>query len=91
MGKRPGENFSRRRERRLREFRGVDGAIRLHLIQINRGNLYALSQILGHSNPAMTLKRYTRCSLEFMNDQRRTVDKTYSNGHQMDTRTASAV
>jgi integrase len=54
------------------------------------GNLYALSQILGHNNPAMTLKRYTHSSPEFMNDQRRTMDKTYSNGHQMDTRAASA-
>jgi hypothetical protein len=33
------------------------------------GNLYALSQILGHSNPKMTLDRYTQLSPEFISEQ----------------------
>jgi hypothetical protein len=49
------------------------------------GNLYALAKILGHSNPKMTLDRYTRLSPEFVNVQRRVMDRTFANGHQMDT------
>jgi len=52
------------------------------------GNLYALAEILGHSSPKMTLDRYTHLSPEFINEQRRVMDKTYSvssertlNGH----------
>lgn len=42
------------------------------------GNLYALAQILGHSNPKMTLDRYTHLSPEFINEQRRVMDRTFS-------------
>jgi integrase len=42
------------------------------------GNLYALSMILGHSSPKMTLDRYTHLSPAFVNDQRRIMDSTFS-------------
>lgn len=57
------------------------------------GNLYALATIMGHSNPVMTLKRYTHLSPEYMRAQRAVMDqKPYeaeSNGHRMDTKRVS--
>jgi integrase len=38
------------------------------------GNLYALAEILGHSNPLMTLKRYTHLSPAYIAEQRRVMD-----------------
>ena len=38
------------------------------------GNLYALSQILGHSSPKLTLDRYTHLSPEFIIEQRRVME-----------------
>jgi len=49
------------------------------------GNIYALAIMLGHSSPKMTLDRYAHLSPEFIDEQRRVMDrKTYSpvsNGH----------
>ena len=42
------------------------------------GNLYALAMILGHSNPKITIDRYAHLSPEFVNEQRRVMDRTYS-------------
>ena len=41
------------------------------------GNLYALAMILGHSNPKITIDRYAHLSPEFVNEQRRVMDRTY--------------
>jgi hypothetical protein len=38
------------------------------------GNIYALAQILGHSNPKMTLDTYAHLSPEYINEQRRVMD-----------------
>jgi integrase len=57
------------------------------------GNLYALAMILGHSNPKITIDRYAHLSPEFVNEQRRVMDRTYAsvgNGHQTDTKAFSA-
>jgi len=42
------------------------------------GNLFALAEILGHNKPTTTLKTYTHLSPEFVNEQRRVMDKTSS-------------
>jgi integrase len=41
------------------------------------GNLYALAKILGHSNPKITIDRYAHLSPEFVDEQRRVMDRTY--------------
>jgi integrase len=55
---------------------------------MNRGDLYALAEILGHSNPKITLDRYAHLSPEFVHAQSGVIDAMYSNsltnGHQMD-------
>jgi integrase len=55
---------------------------------MKRGDLYALAEILGHSNPKITLDRYAHLSPEFVHAQRGVIDAMYSNsltnGHQMD-------
>jgi len=53
------------------------------------GNLYALTMILGHSNPKITIDRYAHLSPEFVNEQSRVMDRTCSsagNGHRTDTK-----
>jgi integrase len=56
---------------------------------MNRGDLYALAEILGHSNPKITLDRYAHLSPEFVHAQSGVIDAMYANsltnGHQMDT------
>jgi len=42
------------------------------------GNLYALAKILGHSNPKITIDRYSHLSPEFVQEQRRVMDRTYA-------------
>ncbi len=53
------------------------------------GDLYALAEILCHSNPKITLDRYAHLSPEFVQAQRGVIDAMYlgstKNGHQMDT------
>jgi YD repeat-containing protein len=57
---------------------------------MRRGDLYALAEILGHSNPKITLDRYAHLSPEFVQAQRGIIDTMYStspaNGHLVDTR-----
>jgi integrase len=54
------------------------------------GDIYALSKIMGHANPKMTLDRYAHLSPEYMRAQRAVMDRklyeTQSNGHRMDTK-----
>ena len=38
------------------------------------GSLFALANILGHSNPHMTLKRYTHLDRGYIAEQRRVMD-----------------
>lgn len=62
---------------------------------MRRGDLYALAEILGHSNPKITLDRYAHLSPEFVQAQRGVMDAMYStsarNGQSMDTGTVSEV
>ena len=44
------------------------------------GDVYALARILGHSNPLVTIDRYAHLLPEFVNAQRRVMDRTYSPG-----------
>ena len=59
---------------------------------MRRGDLYALAEILGHSNPKITLDRYAHLSPEFVQAQRGIIDAMYStspaHGHLVDTRAA---
>jgi integrase len=54
---------------------------------MRRGDLYALAEILGHSNSKITLDRYAHLSPEFVQAQRGIMDAMYSstNGHSVDT------
>jgi len=45
---------------------------------MRRGDLYALAEILGHSNPKITLDRYAHLSPEFVQAQRSVIDAMYS-------------
>ena len=45
---------------------------------MRRGDLYALAEILGHSNPKLTLDRYAHLSPEFVHAQRGVIDAMYS-------------
>ena len=48
-----------------------------HFVMKN-GNIFALAEILGHSNPLITLKRYTHLSPQFIAEQRKTMDRTFT-------------
>jgi integrase len=62
---------------------------------MRRGDLYALAEILGHSNPKITLDRYAHLSPEFIQAQGVVIDAMYSNlarnGQSIDTEAVSAV
>lgn len=62
---------------------------------MNRGDLYALAEILGHSNPKITIDRYAHLAPEFIQKQRGVMDAMYSgasrNGQSMDTARVSQV
>lgn len=57
------------------------------------GNLYALAVILGHANPAITLKVYAKLSPEFLRSQVATMDRklfeSEPSGKRMDTERVS--
>jgi len=45
---------------------------------MRRGDLYALAEILGHSNPKITLDRHAHLSPEFVQAQGDVIDVMYS-------------
>ena len=53
------------------------------------GNLYALMMILGHSGPKITTDRYAHLSPEFIDEQRRVMDRTYSSAANAGMRSAA--
>jgi len=51
-----------------------------HFAMAEGNSLYALAEILGHSNPKITLDRYAHLSPKYVNEQRHVMNRMYASG-----------